>query len=70
MDQLRGIGQVHGVTGPDGGNSRADLAEILTRLHGSGLTLVMVLHERGELAHLVGRDIQVSDGYVHGGVAQ
>ncbi|MGJ9438073.1 metal ABC transporter ATP-binding protein [Actinotignum sp. GS-2025b] len=50
--------------------ARADLAEILTRLHGSGLTLVMVLHERGELAHLVGRDIQVSDGYVHGGVAQ
>ena len=50
--------------------ARADLADILTRLHGAGLTLVMVLHERGELEHLVGRDIQVSDGYVHGGVAQ
>ncbi|MDY5160820.1 metal ABC transporter ATP-binding protein [Actinotignum urinale] len=45
--------------------SREELATILTRLHGEGITLAMVLHEVGELGHLVQRRITVEAGRVY-----
>ena len=45
-------------------DSRRALAEILTSLHETGLTLITVLHEMGELSDVVRRAVVLDEGRV------